>query len=52
MFGFMKKTITKEKKESKVEVSRIVDCSDCNGSGLKDPHNLCAPCEGSGKINK
>lgn len=48
MFGFMKKTI---KKESKVEVSRIVDCSECNGSGLKDSSNICTPCEGSGKIN-
>lgn len=42
-----KKKAVEEKVE---EVIEKAICADCNGSGLKDQDNLCAPCEGHGKV--
>jgi len=54
----VKKAVVKKvtKKVAKPEVVTkeiIVDntCRDCGGSGLKSPYELCAPCEGHGKIS-
>lgn len=43
----------KKKVVEEVEVEAVVEkvlCVDCNGRGLKDQDNLCASCEGHGKV--
>lgn len=51
----VKKTVVKKKavKEVEVEIVEVpvlTKCEACNGTGLLDPNNLCAICDGSGQI--
>lgn len=45
----MKAKKAKVEKAEEVVAEKVV-CGDCAGSGLKDSNNLCAPCEGHGKV--
>lgn len=51
----MSKLVEKVKKlvSKKTAPKKVVEkkCEACNGTGLLDPHNLCAMCDGSGKVS-
>jgi DnaJ-class molecular chaperone len=49
----VKKAVKEVKKEvHKATAPKFVRCDVCSGSGLLDPHHLCACCHGNGEVAK